>query len=112
MCNNGVGCCSTKNIFQDKVCTTWQVTAPGIITIYTNNIAPIISASGYVKNDAVTGNIIVNFLRVGTVVDSFSVPPQSSVAFSEKQFDEIQIDTIGLAGVVEGEFCITVRYSM
>ncbi|MGG0177351.1 DUF3992 domain-containing protein [Gottfriedia acidiceleris] len=111
MCN-GLSCCSTKNIFQDKVCITWQVNTPGIITIFTNNIAPIISATGYVKNDTGTDNIVVNFLRGGNVIDTLTVPPQSSVAFSERLFDEIQIDTTGLTGTVEGEFCITVRYSM
>ncbi|PEL06748.1 DUF3992 domain-containing protein [Bacillus sp. AFS017336] len=111
MCN-GLSCCSTKNIFQDKVCITWQVNTTGVITIYTNNIASIVSATGYVKNDTGTDIIVVNFLRGGTVIDTLNVPPQSSVGFSEKLFDEIQVDTTGLPGSVEGEFCITVRYSM
>ncbi|PGL73493.1 S-Ena type endospore appendage [Bacillus sp. AFS055030] len=111
MCN-GKSRCSTKNIFQDKVCISWQVNTPGINTIFTNNIAPIIFATGYFKNDTGTDSIVVNFLRGGSTIESLTVPPQSSVAFSEKLFDEIQIDTTGLTGVVEGEFCTTIRYSM
>ncbi|NOU68319.1 DUF3992 domain-containing protein [Paenibacillus sp. LMG 31461] len=109
-CNTALCCCSEKTYVQDKVCTNWLTAAAGTTTVYTDNLATLISGTGYIKNETGTGNITVNFLRsAAPVMTAIIVAPGGSTSFTVGRFDTITILTTAAAS---GEFCITVRYSM
>ncbi|NQX57456.1 DUF3992 domain-containing protein [Paenibacillus qinlingensis] len=109
-CNSALCCCSEKTYVQDKVCTDWLILPTVATTVYTDNMATLISGTGYVKNDTGTAAITVAFLRsAAPVITAISVPPGGSSSFTVGRFDTITITSIAAA---TGEFCITVRYSM
>jgi len=106
-----LSCCSDKIFVQDKVCTNWQLTAAGTQIIYSDNISQIISGTGYVKNEIGTAPITVDFIRQGiaTPLKTIVIPPGGSASFSVAHFSTISIVATAAA---QGEFCITVRYSL
>ena len=108
---SSLSCCTDKVFVQDQVCSTWSVTGAGTTIIYANNIAQDIYASGYIKYETGVNSITVDFLNGATVVDSITIPPQSSSAFTERGFNQIRVTTTG-AGLHQGEICITTRYSL
>ncbi|MNQ78856.1 hypothetical protein D3C85_937780 [compost metagenome] len=110
-CNTAsLTCCSEKTYVQDKVCTNWLLAAAGTATVYTDNMATLISGTGYVKNETGTAAITVAFLRSAVpVMTAITVPAGGSASFTVGRFDTIAITTTAAA---TGEFCITVRYSM
>ncbi|CAH1205201.1 hypothetical protein PAECIP111891_02706 [Paenibacillus allorhizoplanae] len=109
-CNSALCCCSEKTYVQDKVCTNWLMTTAGTTTVYTDNMATLISGTGYVKNETGTADITVAFLRsAAPVITAITVQPGGSTSFTVGRFDTITITTTAAA---TGEFCITVRYSM
>ncbi|GFZ90664.1 hypothetical protein GCM10008018_41330 [Paenibacillus marchantiophytorum] len=113
MCHTAtdLSCCSEKIIVQDKVCTNWQLVAAGTQTLFTDNISQIITGTGYVKSEIGTGTITVNFLRTGVVapIQTITIPAGGSSSFSVARFNTISVTTTAAA---QGEFCITVRYSL
>ncbi|MBP2000148.1 hypothetical protein J2Z69_001167 [Paenibacillus shirakamiensis] len=113
MCNNDIAlsCCLDKISVQDKVCTIIQLAAAGTQVIYTDNIAQIIMGTGYVKFETGTGTMTVNFLRTGvaTPIQTVTIDPGGSTSFSAARFDTISVTTTAPA---QGEFCITVRYTL
>jgi len=111
MCNTQLSCCSDKIFVQDKVCTNWQLAAAGTQVIYSDNISQIISGTGYVKNEIGADDITVEFIRQGVAapLQTIVVPPGGSASFSVARFNTISITATEAA---QGEFCITVRYSL
>ncbi|AJS58240.1 DUF3992 domain-containing protein [Paenibacillus sp. IHBB 10380] len=111
MCNSALSCCSDKIIVQDKVCTNWQLAAAGTQTIYSDNISQIISGTGYVKFETGTGSLTVNFFKTGIVaaIQTIVIPAGGSSSFTVARFDTISLTATAAA---QGEFCITVRYSL
>ncbi|MDR6552881.1 S-Ena type endospore appendage [Paenibacillus qinlingensis] len=108
--NTALSCCSDKTYVQDKVCTNWLMTAAGTTIVYTDNMATLISGTGYIKNETGTAAITVAFLRsAAPVMTAITVPAGGSSSFTVGRFDTITITTTAAA---TGEFCITVRYSM
>ncbi|WP_369900939.1 DUF3992 domain-containing protein [Bacillus manliponensis] len=108
---SGLSCCSNKTIVQDKVCLDWSIDGAGAVIIYTNNVTQEIVASGYVKYDVGVNDITVDFLVAGIVtpVETLTISPGSSAAFTVRRFTDIQITTTG-ADEQQGEICITCRY--
>lgn len=111
MCDTTLSCCTDKISVQDKVCTNWQLAATGTQTIYTDNISQIINGSGYVKFETGTGNLTVNFFTVGVVaaIQTIVIPAGGSAAFTASRFSSITLTSTAAA---QGEFCITVRYTL
>ncbi|GAB6988226.1 DUF3992 domain-containing protein [Paenibacillus pini] len=111
MCDTSLSCCSEKIIVQDKVCTNWQLTAAGTQTIYSDNVAQIINGTGYVKYETGIGTLTVNFFRTGVVaaIQTIVIPAGGSTSFTVSRFDTISLTSTAAA---QGEFCITVRYSI
>lgn len=108
---SALSCCTSKVFVQDQACSTWSMTGTGTTIIYANNIAQEIFASGYIKYDAGSNPVTVDFLNGATVVDTLTISAQSSSAFTERGFNQIRVTTTG-AGVHQGEICITSRYSL
>ncbi|CAM4190766.1 hypothetical protein BAMA_24150 [Bacillus manliponensis] len=106
---SGLSCCSNKTIVQDKVCLDWSIDGTGAVVVYTNNVTQEIVASGYVKYDVGVGDITVEFLVGTTPVETLTISPGSSAAFTVRRFTDIEITTAGV-GEHQGEFCITLRY--
>ncbi|EJQ54250.1 MULTISPECIES: DUF3992 domain-containing protein [Bacillus] len=111
MRSSSLSCCSNKTLVQDQVCTDWSITGAGTQIVYTNNLTQEIYGSGYVKYDTGANPITVDFLVGATVVDTITVQPQSSGTFTVRHFTTVRITTTGTT-VNQGEFCITVRYSI
>ncbi|RXZ78683.1 DUF3992 domain-containing protein [Paenibacillaceae bacterium] len=111
MCSSELSCCTEKVIVQDKVCTNWQLAAAGTQTIYSDNVSQTINGTGYVKFETGTGTLTVNFLRTGVVapLQTIVIPSGGSASFSVARFNTITITSTAAA---QGEFCITVRYSL
>jgi len=112
MCNTPqLSCCSDKTIVQDKVCTSWQLTAAGTQVIYSDNVSQTISGTGYVKFETGTGTLTVSFFRTGVVaaLQTITIPAGGSASFSVTRFNNISITSTAAA---QGEFCITVRYAL
>lgn len=111
MCDTALSCCTDKIFVQDKVCTNWLFTAADTQTIYSDNISSIISATGYVKYETGVGVMTVNFFKIGIVaaIQTLVIPVGGSATFTVARFDSISFTS---AGAAQGEFCITVRYSL
>lgn len=110
MCDSiALSCCPDKTIVQDKVCTNFQLTAAGTQIIYVDNIAQIISGTGYVSNEIGTASITVNFLNNAVVVNTLVIPAGGSASFTIRRFDTISVVA---TTATQGEFCITVRYNL
>jgi len=109
--NSTLSCCSEKIIVQDKVCLNWQLAAAGTQTLYTDNISQIITGTGYVTYETGTGTLTVNFFGTGIVapIQTIVVPVGGSASFTVARFSSISLTTTAAA---QGEFCITVRYSL
>ncbi|QGR00284.1 DUF3992 domain-containing protein [Paenibacillus psychroresistens] len=106
---SSLSCCSDKTIVQDKVCTNWVVPAAGTQIIYSDNISQIISGTGYVKFEVGTGPLTITFSQNAGTVQTITILAGSSYTFTISRFDTI---TLGSTADAEGEFCITVRYSL
>ncbi|MGO4185797.1 DUF3992 domain-containing protein [Paenibacillus sp. MCAF9] len=109
--NSTLSCCSEKIIVQDKVCLNWQLAAAGTQTLYTDNISQIITGTGYVSYETGTAPLTVNFFRTGIVaaIQTIVIPVGGSASFTVARFNTISLTTTAAA---QGEFCITVRYSL
>ncbi|WP_256757427.1 DUF3992 domain-containing protein [Cohnella sp. WQ 127256] len=112
MCDTALSCCSDKNIMQDKVCTNWLIATIGTQTIFSDNIAQTINATGYVKFETGTGTVTVNFFKTGIVaaIKTIVIPAGGSSSFTVSRFNTISLTST--AAAAQGEFCITVRYSI
>ncbi|BBI31923.1 DUF3992 domain-containing protein [Cohnella abietis] len=108
-CTSTLSCCGNKTIVQDKVCINWAVVAGGTPTVYSDNISQIISASGYVKLETGAGPLTVTFLENAATVKTITIPTGGSSTFTISKFDTI---TLSSAADTQGEFCITVRYTL
>lgn len=106
-----LSCCSEKIVVQDKVCTNFLLPAAGTQVIYTDNISQTISGTGYVTYETGTGTLTLNFFKIGIVapIQTVTVPVGGSATFTVRRFDNISLTSTGAA---QGEFCITVRYSL
>ncbi|SEM80250.1 DUF3992 domain-containing protein [Paenibacillus sp. OV219] len=113
MCDSSsaLSCCSESIAVQDKVCINWQFAAAGTQIIYSDNLAQIIKGTGYVKIVTGTVGVTINFLLTGVVipVQTIIVPPNGSTTFTVSRFNTINLVA---TGAVQGEFCITVRYTI
>lgn len=113
MCDTALSCCTDKVFVQDKVCTNWLFTAVDTQTIYSDNISSIISGTGYVKFETGTAATVltVNFFKIGIVapIQTLVIPVGGSATFTVARFDSISFTS---GGAAQGEFCITVRYSL
>ncbi|PFK33293.1 hypothetical protein COI93_18460 [Bacillus cereus] len=117
-CNCSVtalSCCPEKNYVQDKVCSPWSgtvVAATVLVTFYNNNISQNIVGTGFIKYDTGPGPITVLILdSANNQIDSLTISPGTSVAFTYRHFDRIQTTLPATpAGTYQGEFCITTRY--
>lgn len=109
--NATLSCCTEKIIVQDKVCSNWQLAAAGTQIIYADNISQIISGTGYVKYESGTGALTVNFFRTGVVaaIQTLVIPAGGSASFTVSRFNTISLTS---TTTVQGEFCITVRYTL
>ncbi|MGG1639454.1 hypothetical protein BK120_25320 [Paenibacillus sp. FSL A5-0031] len=109
--NSTLSCCSDKVIVQDKVCSNWQLAAAGTQIIYSDNISQTINGTGYVKYETGTAPLTVNFFRTGIVaaIQTIVIPVGGSASFTVARFNTISLTTTAAA---QGEFCITVRYSL
>ncbi|KOS30205.1 hypothetical protein ADK17_05400 [Bacillus anthracis] len=108
-------CCPNKKHVQDKVCTHWSTTGAATQidnVLYTNNINQKVEGTGYVKYDVGTAPITVEALdSAGTVIDTQTLNPGTSIGFTYRRFDIIQVVLPATpAGTYQGEFCITTRY--
>lgn len=104
-------CCSDQLFVQDKVCTNWRLAAAGSQIIYTDNISPVIYGTGYIKLDPGSANVIATFSKTGIhkPIQTLIIYPGGSTSFSVARFDTISLTSTTTA---QGEFCITVRYSL
>ncbi|MHB0798263.1 DUF3992 domain-containing protein [Bacillus thuringiensis] len=112
-----LSCCSDKQFVQDKVCSPWSgtVVAADITNIlYTNNINQNVIGTGFVKYDIGPGTVTIEVLDSGgATIDSQTLEPGTSLSFTYRRFDSIQVVLPGAtAGAYQGEFCITTRYAV
>lgn len=110
-------CCPDKNYVQDKVCSPWSATVVATAidnVLYTNNINQNVVGTGFVKYDVGPGPITVEALdSAGTVIDTQTLNPGTSIGFTYRRFDIIQVVLpVTPAGTYQGEFCITTRYPL
>jgi len=110
-------CCPDKNYVQDKVCSPWSATVVATAidnVLYTNNISQNVVGTGFVKYDVGPGPITVEVLdSAGTVLDTQTLNPGTSIGFTYRRFDIIQVVLPATpAGTYQGEFCITTRYPL
>ena len=113
-------CCpdDSSNYVQDKVCNPWSSIENLTFTVYGNNVNQNIVGTGYITYDVGPGASPANDITV-TVLDSGGGPIQTftmvegtSIAFTFRRFNTIQITTPATAGTYQGEFCITTRYPL
>lgn len=110
-----LSCCPNKTFVQDKVCSPWSgtvVAADVTVILYTNNINQTVVGTGFIKYDVGPANITVQVLdSTATIIDTQTLSPGSSLGFTYRQFDTIQVILpLATPGVYQGEFCITTRY--
>ncbi|MDH4422528.1 MULTISPECIES: DUF3992 domain-containing protein [Bacillus] len=111
-------CCSddSNNFVQDKVCNPWSSAAASTFTVYTNNVNQNIVGTGYLTYDVGPGVSPANQITVavlgpgGGTIQTFTVSEGTSISFTFRRFDIIQITTPAPIGTYQGEFCITTRY--
>ncbi|MNG13986.1 hypothetical protein D3C84_977060 [compost metagenome] len=122
VCDNSpasLTCCSEKNFVQDKVCAPWSGTVVATdvdLVAYTNNISPNLVGTGYVQYDVGPAAItldVLNSAGASILTAPVSIAPGTSLAFTYQRFATIQLTLPGTdAGLYQGEFCITTRYSI
>jgi len=112
-------CCSdnSSNFVQDKVCNSWSSAAASTFTVYANNVNQNIVGTGYLTYDVGPGVSPANQITVavldsgGGTIQTFTVSEGTSIAFTFRRFNIIQITTPATPiGTYQGEFCITTRY--
>lgn len=88
-------CCPDKNYVQDKVCSPWSATVVATAidnVLYTNNINQNVIGTGFVKYDVGPGPITVEALdSAGATIDTQTLNPGTSIAFTYRRFDSIQV---------------------
>ncbi|KEK19106.1 hypothetical protein BAMA_24145 [Bacillus manliponensis] len=110
-----LSCCPDKTFVQDKVCSPWSgtvVAADVTVILYTNNINQTVVGTGFIKYDVGPTDITVQVLdSTATIIDTQTLSPGSSLGFTYRQFNTIQVILpLATPGVYQGEFCITSRY--
>lgn len=112
----GFSCCNKKEFVQDKLCCNFTLTGTAATTVYQTNVSVCsLVASGFVKFCGTAGStVLVEFLRGGTVVSSFTVNEGSCVNFTVSRFDTIRVTGTSdpALGPIEGEICLTPRYAL
>ncbi|WP_025849467.1 DUF3992 domain-containing protein [Paenibacillus ehimensis] len=115
-------CCSQVTFVQDQICTPINITpvATAITQVlYSINVNPInIYVSGSIMIGAApTGRTItVEFLvggATGTVIETETITPGTSLAFTKTGFDTILLLIAAGTAVtpnITGEICVTPRY--
>ncbi|CAM4190925.1 Endospore appendages core domain-containing protein [Bacillus manliponensis] len=82
------------------------------VILYTNNINQTVVGTGFIKYDVGPTDITVQVLdSTATIIDTQTLSPGSSLGFTYRQFNTIQVILpLATPGVYQGEFCITSRY--
>ncbi|PGL73492.1 S-Ena type endospore appendage [Bacillus sp. AFS055030] len=114
-----LACCHEKIFVQDQVCTSWQAvgdTITATLPLFQNNFNQNIIGTGFIKYDvgSIATPIQIVFLNSdGGTIKSEVVTLGSSLSFTIRWFDVIQaVVPIGAGILFQGEFCITIRYSV
>jgi hypothetical protein len=111
-------CCAKKEFVQDKLCCEWSLTpeATSSIVYQTNLSACNIVASGFIKFCGPAGSTVtVQFRRggaEGTVVSEIIINEGSCATFTVSRFDTIVVSADGGDTPIQGEICITPRYTL